>query len=173
MKIVCILGKTCAGKTTLERTLERVGFKRLISYTTKTPRVGEVDGVDYRFVTHEQFQDLIRHDVLVEWAQHAGKYYGSPIPVGSELFVAVVNPEGYRQFKELYKQQVVGIYLNVKNEDAIQRNSMTPERRLDMERRLMEEKEQFRGIENKVDLVIEAGTHVNAQVASVLQFLRK
>lgn len=172
MRIVCILGKTCAGKTTLERTLEQVGFKRLISYTTKNPRAGELDGVDYRFVTHDQFQELMKNDLLVEWAQHCGKYYGSPIPVGSELFVAVVNPEGYRQFKEIYKNQVVGVYLNVTEEDAKARNEQTTEKRLDMERRLLEEKEQFRGIENKVDIVLKAGHHVNVQVASILKHIR-
>jgi len=172
LKIVCILGKTCSGKTTLERTLEKMGFKRLISYTTKTPRLGEVDGVDYRFVTHEQFQELMKNEVLVEWAQHAGKYYGSPIPVGGDKFVVVVNPEGYRQFKEVYKDQVFGVYLNVDAEEAFKRNSRTAEVRLDMDRRAVEEKEQFKEIESKVNLVLDSASPIGVQVAEIIKHSR-
>ena len=49
-----------------------------VSVTTRAPRVGEVDGVSYRFVTGEQFDSLVACDGLLEWAEYAGTRYGTP-----------------------------------------------------------------------------------------------
>jgi len=49
-----------------------------VSATTRTPRPGEVDGVQYHFVDNEQFDKLIAADELLEWAEFAGNRYGTP-----------------------------------------------------------------------------------------------
>jgi guanylate kinase len=50
-----------------------------VSATTRKPRPGETDGVHYFFVSHEQFEDWIATNGLLEWAQvHGGEYYGTP-----------------------------------------------------------------------------------------------
>lgn len=49
-----------------------------VSVTTRGPRPGEVDGVDYHFVSPERFQELIDDDALLEWATYAGHRYGTP-----------------------------------------------------------------------------------------------
>jgi guanylate kinase len=49
-----------------------------VSATTRAPRPGERDGREYRFVTREQFQQLIDAGELLEWAQFAGNLYGTP-----------------------------------------------------------------------------------------------
>lgn len=48
------------------------------SVTTRSPRGGEIDGVQYRFLTDEQFQSLIDEDGLLEWATYSGERYGTP-----------------------------------------------------------------------------------------------
>lgn len=49
-----------------------------ISATTRAPRQGEVEGVNYFFKTREEFEELINTDGLVEWAEFCGNYYGTP-----------------------------------------------------------------------------------------------
>ncbi|MCQ2489574.1 MAG: guanylate kinase [Clostridia bacterium] len=49
-----------------------------ISMTTRAPRVGEVDGVDYYFVTKDEFESHIKNDEMLEWAQYGDNYYGTP-----------------------------------------------------------------------------------------------
>jgi guanylate kinase len=49
-----------------------------VSATTRAPRPGERDGVEYRFVTREQFGELIEAGDLLEWAEFAGNLYGTP-----------------------------------------------------------------------------------------------
>jgi len=49
-----------------------------VSATTRLPRQGEVDGVNYFFKSREQFQDMIARDALLEHAEYVGNYYGTP-----------------------------------------------------------------------------------------------
>ena len=68
-----------AGKTTLvHAVLEREpGLALSVSYTTRPPRPGEVDGRDYRFVGKEEFLRLRDGGELLEWAEVHGNYYGT------------------------------------------------------------------------------------------------
>jgi len=67
------------GKTTLIReVLARVpGMDFSVSYTTRRPRAGEKDGVDYRFVEDDEFDRMIEQDRLLEWADVHGRRYGT------------------------------------------------------------------------------------------------
>ena len=57
-----------------------------VSVTTRRPRPGEVDGVDYHFVEDEAFDRLIASEGLLEWAEYAGNRYGTPVaPVRERL----------------------------------------------------------------------------------------
>lgn len=49
-----------------------------VSATTRQPRQGEVEGVNYFFKTREQFQDMIARNALLEHAEYVGNYYGTP-----------------------------------------------------------------------------------------------
>jgi len=49
-----------------------------VSATTRSPREGERDGVNYFFKTHEQFKRMIESDALLEYAEYVGNYYGTP-----------------------------------------------------------------------------------------------
>lgn len=49
-----------------------------VSATTRSPREGEVDGINYFFKTRQQFEEMIAADELLEWAEYVGNYYGTP-----------------------------------------------------------------------------------------------
>jgi guanylate kinase len=76
-----------------------------VSATTRNPRPGEVDGVNYRFVTDQQFDELVSDDALLEWAAFAGHRYGTPrSPVDKRLATGVpvlleIELEGARQVR--------------------------------------------------------------------------
>ena len=69
-----------AGKTTLSRRLlaEDAGIHLSVSATTRPPRPGEIDGVDYFFVSPERFAEMVDADQLLEWAVVFGHRYGTP-----------------------------------------------------------------------------------------------
>lgn len=73
-KVVLILGVSGAGKSTLQAGLQTAfGWQPIVSYTTRPPRAGEVDGVHYHFVTQEQF-DTLRPDLVESATVHGNKY---------------------------------------------------------------------------------------------------
>ncbi|CAB4635822.1 unannotated protein [freshwater metagenome] len=77
-KLLVLSGPGGVGKSTVAKKLREVGdFWVSVSYTTRDPRVNEVDGRDYNFVSHEVFQTMINNGEFLEWAEFAGNRYGT------------------------------------------------------------------------------------------------
>jgi guanylate kinase len=81
-RVVVLSGPSAVGKSTVVRCLrDRVpGLHFSVSVTTRAPRPGEVDGVDYAFVSAERFQQLIDEGALLEWAEIHGGLHRSGTP---------------------------------------------------------------------------------------------
>jgi guanylate kinase len=72
-------GPSGSGKTTIiRRLLEDIDLIFSVSATTRVPRPGEREGVDYHFVTTSEFESMIAEDTLLEWAIYNGNHYGTP-----------------------------------------------------------------------------------------------
>lgn len=78
--LAVVSGFSGAGKGTLvKRLLEKYdNYALSISATTRSPREGEENGVEYFFHSREEFEELIAQDALIEYAQYVGNYYGTP-----------------------------------------------------------------------------------------------
>lgn len=79
-QLIVFTGPSGVGKgTLLHRLLERHPDIQLsISATTRQPRAGEEHGKHYYFVTRSEFESMVQQDQLLEWAEFAGNYYGTP-----------------------------------------------------------------------------------------------
>ena len=80
--LIVLSGPSGVGKGTVRKAIfsdPDVDFEYSISVTTRPPREGEVDGVDYFFKTKEEFEELIRQGKLLEYAEFVGHYYGTPL----------------------------------------------------------------------------------------------
>ena len=79
--LIVISGPSGAGKGTLvARLLEEVPDAWLsVSATTRNPRDGETDGIEYYFVSTSEFMKMVEQGELLEWAQYSGNCYGTPI----------------------------------------------------------------------------------------------
>lgn len=108
--LLSITGPSLAGKTTLETALaEKYGTQRLISFTTRPQRQGEIEGEHYYFLTKERAVEVIEEGEAAEHIQFSGNYYGL---LGKELktklfkgsCIAVVEPNGVRQLSYYCKE---------------------------------------------------------------------
>jgi guanylate kinase len=80
--LVVISGPSGVGKGTIRKALFKIpdnNFVYSVSMTTRKPRLGEVDGVDYFFVSREEFEERIQNNGFLEYAEFVGEYYGTPI----------------------------------------------------------------------------------------------
>ncbi|MFM7141811.1 MAG: guanylate kinase [Alphaproteobacteria bacterium] len=108
-----------AGKTTLVRSaLERLPDLELsVSFTTRRPRVGEVDGRDYFFVEEGEFVRRLAAGEFVEWASVFDHSYATPrapldaaIAAGRDVLLAV-DIQGARSIKTAYPRDAVGVFV--------------------------------------------------------------
>lgn len=78
--LIVISGFSGAGKGTLMKRLisDYDNYALSVSMTTRKPREGEVNGVDYFYVSREEFEKAIAEDMLIEHAQYCDNYYGTP-----------------------------------------------------------------------------------------------
>ena len=78
--LIVLSGPSGSGKGTIIKSLlqQREDTVLSISVTTRAPRPGEEDGVHYFFRTREDFEELIRRNALLEFAEYNGNYYGTP-----------------------------------------------------------------------------------------------
>ncbi|MGH7964783.1 MAG: guanylate kinase [Candidatus Binatia bacterium] len=103
-----------AGKTTLSRQLLNVvpNLHSSVSYTTRTPREGEVAGRDYHFIGEEQFTRLRLGNAFAEWAQvHEASYGTARAPLDEALargqdLLLDIDVQGARQIKACYAEAV-------------------------------------------------------------------
>lgn len=79
-RLIVLSGPSGVGKSTVIAHLRHSApdLWLSVSATTRQPRPGEVNGVDYFFVTNEQFDQMVANDEFLEWATFAGNRYGTP-----------------------------------------------------------------------------------------------
>lgn len=101
--IIVLLGASGSGKSTIENELAtHYGFEKIISYTTRQPRNGEINGKDYYFTENNTFAAMINTGVLAEYDEYSqGRLYGTlktEYEDGDK--VVVLTPNGLRQLKQ-------------------------------------------------------------------------
>ncbi len=99
---------SATGKTTVVEQLVQVlpGLRMSRSYTSRAARPGEENGVDYNFISRDEFEAMIARDAFLEWADVFGHYYGTGrdetrarLTAGEDL-VLVIDVQGARQVRE-------------------------------------------------------------------------
>ncbi len=106
-RLIVVSGPSGAGKSTLIRaSLEAVpDLAYSVSATTRDPRQGEVDGIDYVFLSREEFERWIEEGRFLEWAQYSGNLYGTPEQKVEELLdagksvILEIELQGARQIR--------------------------------------------------------------------------
>ncbi len=82
-ELIVLSGPSGVGKSTV--IAELLGSRRdihfSVSYTTRQPRIGEADGINYNFVSREEFERMIAANELLEYAEYVGNYYGTSLKV--------------------------------------------------------------------------------------------
>lgn len=138
-KIMVFIGSSGSGKTALVRGLNKDGIPVLVTHTTRAMRQDEVDGIDYHFVTEDEFMKIEK----IEYACYAGNYYGiSKKEIDDKLsrhnVVAVITSiEGGEAIRKAYPQYANLIFVSVEKEVAIARMRARGDSEASISRRIM------------------------------------
>ncbi len=118
-----------AGKTTLSRKLLAAdpSIELSVSATTRPPRPGEVDAVDYHFVSNAEFDRMVEEDDFYEWAEVFGNRYGTPkgairnaLKEGRD-FLFDIDWQGTQQLYQKDQQDVVSVFILPPSLDELRR----------------------------------------------------
>jgi guanylate kinase len=111
MKLI-LVGKAAAGKDFLKNRLVAKNFKPGISCTTRLPRHNEVDGVDYHFMTEDQFKETIDSGEMLEHMIFNNWYYGLTKEEFEKADVMIMSKDGLDVLPREYRNQCMVIYLD-------------------------------------------------------------
>ena len=155
--MIALLGKSGSGKNTVLNELVQMGYKRVVSYTTRPIRDGEKDGVDYHFVSNELFSEMSCQGeftgissfktVFGEW------HYGLPtVELFTQDAAAIVNP--FQYMKICCFPSVTSFLIDVSDDVRKRRLKARGDNNSEINRRMTEDEKDFSGISDKVDFVI-------------------
>ncbi|MBX2934102.1 MAG: guanylate kinase [Ferruginibacter sp.] len=129
-KIIIITAPSGAGKTSITRHLMKV-FPQLafsVSAATRSPRGNEKNGVDYHFISTEEFQEKIRHNEFIEWEMvYEGKYYGTlksemeKIWSQGKIPVLDIDVKGAIHVQQQYPENSLSIFIQAPSIDELQK----------------------------------------------------
>lgn len=169
--ILVLTGYCAAGKDTVQNILvDRFGYTPLVSTTTRPIRNGEVEDVNYHFVSDEYFKKQIQDNNLIEYREYHTEidntpqiwYYGvekkeiEQKPENSKI-VVVLDSTGYKEFVKTYgREQITLIWVDA---DLKLRKLRCKKRgdynQQEFKKRLSDDIKRFKGIANEADIVID------------------
>ena len=113
-----ISGPAGSGKGTVNAHLFKTGdFVYSVSATTRAPRPAEVDGVNYHFISKEDFLSRIEHGDMLEYTEYCGNFYGTPLNEAEEVLasgknlILEIEVEGAENVKKKYPDAVLVLLL--------------------------------------------------------------
>ena len=153
--MIVLVGESASGKSSIEKHLvNHHGFNKVVSYTTREPRQGEVDGIDYHFIDAERFLELKKQGFFAETAVYNDWNYGTAKEDCTDDKVAVLTPHGLRQVTKLDGINVTSFYINVPRRDRLIKILQRGDNIEEAYRRSLSDVGQFDGISDEVDFIV-------------------
>jgi guanylate kinase len=126
--LIILSAPSGSGKTTLCRALQRrdesIGFS--VSCTSRKKRKGEINGVDYTFLTDQEFKKRIENGEFAEWEQiHGNYYYGTLKAIleaaiqHQELLLLELDVKGAMSIKNIYSEKTLSIFVEPPSMDDL------------------------------------------------------
>ena len=126
--MVILSSPSGAGKTTITKKIQQKyqSFKISVSHTTRKPRLNEVDGVDYFFISKEEFKKYIEEGKFYEYAKIFGNYYGTLKKTVDELskkndIIFDIDWQGTKQLSQFKNLKLIKIFLLPPNKEELKK----------------------------------------------------
>ena len=177
-RIIVISSPSGGGKTTLiKRILPRLKHLELaVSCTTRAPRTGEHDGVDYSFISKDRFKEMISHGEFVEYADVHGHLYGTPkaaidanVKTGVDTLLDI-DVQGALEIKKLYPNCISIFIAPPSMEELAKRlKGRATDKPTDIETRLVNAKKEMQFVDDYDHCVV--NDNIDMAVKKVIEII--
>jgi guanylate kinase len=166
--MIILLGKSASGKDTVVNNLihNYYGYEKIITWTTRPMRPGEKQDLTYHFTDDEDFEEKIEEGFFAEWKKYNSVfgtwYYGTAvqdITNNPNNKIIILTPSGYEDIKEyINNEEILSVYLDSSLRTLYKRLKFRGDNPKEIKRRLLHDIKDFKGIKNKVNVVIKNNT---------------
>lgn len=111
--MLVIIGPSASGKTQIvSELIKSYNLKKMVTYTTRLPRVHEVDGIDYHFISKEEFEEKLSSGFFLEYVQYNGSYYGTSKAELKSDKVVILEKEGLKAYIKNARELIKIVYVH-------------------------------------------------------------
>ena len=111
--MIVLVGASASGKTEIAKALGTLfHIKKVVTHTTRAPRVNETNHIDYHFVSKEEFLQLKEENAFVETTCYNGNFYGTSKKEVAKDKVVVIDPQGLKSFLALNDPSIITFLLS-------------------------------------------------------------
>lgn len=178
--LTVLVGCSASGKDTIKKELIKRGMNSIVTYTTRSKRDGEVDGIAYHFVSLGDFLTKELKGFFAETTSYNTSnmgtvYYGTALEDlknAPDNTVIILNPDGLRAIKKIDGLDFTSFYVAAKKSVLKKRLKERGDNRKEAKRRMKADKKDFKNMLYEVDYIIENnGNKSIAKLADTIQFI--
>ena len=168
--MIVLTGASASGKTVTALDLQkRHGLVKAITTTTREKRIGETDGVEYFFISKDEFQRRLKENKFVEHSLYNGNFYGCGIDQVSDNKIVVLDPNGLHAFLKLNNKNIVSFLLLADEKTRKERMKSRGDKETNIKQRIENDVNDF-SLEKigKVDFVINTENYTIEEVSDLI-----
>ncbi len=174
--MIILVGASATGKSVIAKQLfDKYNIKKVITYTTRPMRDGEINDVDYHFIDKEDFINKMDNNYFIETAMYNNNYYGTAYEDISRDKVLIVEPNGANVYYEKLKDKVIIFYLQASESERKKRMEIRGDSIDNINKRLKSDVEYFDFNKFKhIDLVINTENKSIENISDIImEYYRK
>lgn len=142
--MIILIGPSASGKTEIAKKLiSTFDYKKFVTTTTRNKRVGEIDGVDYYFISVDEFKENLANNKFIETTIYNNNYYGSYKSEMGDNKVLIVEPNGLKAFQSLNDPHIISFFIDSSEDDRYERMIKRGDEINDIKRRLDNDRKLF------------------------------
>lgn len=154
--MIVLIGASASGKTEIAKVLTKMGYQKCITSTTREKREKELDGVDYHFLSKEEFNKIILLNGFAEVTTYQDNFYGTQKKDLKEDSLIIVDPNGANAIVELFRDNVFVVLVKSKKRLRLERMSFRNDDTQSIKKRLKTDDKIFRKRNiHKINLVLQ------------------
>ena len=142
--MIILIGPSASGKTEIAKKLiSTFDYKKFVTTTTRNKRVGETDGIDYYFISVDEFKENLANNKFIETTIYNNNYYGSYKSEMGDNKVLIVEPNGLKAFQSLNDPHIISFFIDSSEDDRYERMIKRGDEINDIKRRLHNDRKLF------------------------------